>query len=237
MTSVYWLEQSQNDLPLCVRWLSDAERVQLARFRIPKRRSEWLLGRWTAKRAIAQTLNLDERFATLGAIELVPGTDGAPAVRIGNRPSLLGVSISHTDGRGLCTVASPGAAVGCDMEAVVEHSAAFVTDYFCADERKAFDHLPTTDDAMTVSLVWSAKESVLKLLHTGLRLDTRSVSIRLGECFDEKASPVWHPFRAAYENGAIFRGWWQHAENFVRTMAAFPPPAFPIQIRPDRPSD
>jgi len=58
MTDVYWLEQTEADVPAEDDWLSEREAVRLGRMRIPKRRADWRLGRWTAKRALAACLKL-----------------------------------------------------------------------------------------------------------------------------------------------------------------------------------
>ena len=50
---VYWLEQSEGDVPTTDDWLSPDEVVRLSTMRIAKRRSDWRLGRWTAKNALA----------------------------------------------------------------------------------------------------------------------------------------------------------------------------------------
>ena len=57
--NVYWLEQSDGDVPVGDGWLSAGERATLDRLRIPKRRADWRLGRWTAKCAAAAYLNLE----------------------------------------------------------------------------------------------------------------------------------------------------------------------------------
>jgi 4'-phosphopantetheinyl transferase len=55
---IYWLEQTEADLPAENQWLSAREMLRLARMRFAKRRTDWRLGRWTAKRALAASLNL-----------------------------------------------------------------------------------------------------------------------------------------------------------------------------------
>ena len=84
------------------------------------------------------------------------------------------------------------------------------------------------------ALLWSAKESVLKLLHAGLRLDTRSVSVRLTQPPEDdestEAAERWSAFRAFSVNGSMFRGWCQDTGTLVRTLVAFPPPMAPVRI-------
>ena len=53
MMEVYWLEQSDADVPADNGWLSANEAARLNAMRFPKRRDDWRLGRWTAKNALA----------------------------------------------------------------------------------------------------------------------------------------------------------------------------------------
>ena len=101
------------------------------------------------------------------------------------------------------------------------------------------------DRPLLVAILWSAKESALKALHTGLRLDTRSVAVRPVLQLQSRDENVraqnpaftlesayglnaWQPLQAVYEGGKIFDGWWQNAGDLMRTMVASPPPAPPI---------
>ena len=84
-----------------------------------------------------------------------------------------------------------------------------------------------------VTLVWSAKESMLKALRTGLRLDTRWVAV------DQPAAAGpgrWRPLTVRHPaTGRAAHGWWRHDAGRVLTMVATPPPAVPRRIQPDRP--
>ena len=48
---VYWLEQTEANVPEDNTWLSPREVAFADRLRFAKRRADWRLGRWTAKRA------------------------------------------------------------------------------------------------------------------------------------------------------------------------------------------
>ena len=61
-------------------------------------------------------------------------------------------------------------------------AAAFVADYFTPAEQALAHRAPSERDWQRVTnLIWSAKESALKVLRTGLRRDTRSVEVTLGD--------------------------------------------------------
>lgn len=232
MTRVYWSEQCLQDVPSHTRWLSAQEAMRADALRVAKRRSEWLLGRWTAKRAVALCLALEVTPPILSTIEITSGADGAPAMRINGSPASVGISISHRAGMSLCAVAPSGNALGCDLEAIEAHSLNFLADYFTTEEQGFVWQSNAVRRAEIVALLWSAKESVLKLIHTGLRLDTRTVSVTLPEAgCEHSGGGEWSVFHALFETGALFRGWWQSTGTTVRTVAAFPPvSSAPIQL-------
>ncbi|HXZ13486.1 MAG TPA: 4'-phosphopantetheinyl transferase superfamily protein [Candidatus Sulfotelmatobacter sp.] len=119
--------------------------------------------------------------------------------------------------------------MGCDLELIEPRSNGFVGDYFTAEERALLAGQPAADRPRLVALLWSAKESALKALHAGLRLDTRSVVVDpLETPFDPQE---WKPLIVRHSGEKVFHGWWQVAGDFVRTIAAAPPPARPILLQ------
>jgi 4'-phosphopantetheinyl transferase len=77
---------------------------------------------------------------------------------------------------------------------------------------------------LLANLVWSGKESALKVLRTGLRRDTRSVEVSL------PAAPKvdgWAPMRVRAIEGDLFPGWWHRFGAFLLTVAATEPFAPP----------
>lgn len=224
----YWLEQIESDLPPENAWLSASEAHSLSAFRIPKRRDDWRLGRWTAKRAIAAYLHLPASFPDLARIEIRPAPSGAPEVFLADTPAPVALSLSHSNGRAFCAVAPPGLELGCDLEQIEPHSDAFIADYFTTEEQQLVAQTCPEERPALLALFWSAKESTLKALHEGLRLDTRSVIVSPAE------GPVdvngWGPLQVLYTGERIFRGWWQRADSMMRTIVADPPPNSPMRL-------
>src|SRR6202043_2691519 len=66
--NIHWLEKTKADLPAENQWLNANETLRLNAMRIPKRRADWRLGRWTAKHAVAACLNLSTELSTLADI-------------------------------------------------------------------------------------------------------------------------------------------------------------------------
>ncbi len=234
---VYWLEQTAADLPSQENWLSSAENLLLNRMRFPRRRADWKLGRWTAKRAVTAYLHIPGGNADLAGVEITPAPSGAPEVWIANQLAPLTISISHRSGNAVCAVAPFAAALGFDLELIEPRSQSFIADYFTEEERAAIARALPRDRPLLVTLLWSAKESALKTLGMGLRLDTRSAVVNLA---DEPKLPQdhmdlgwdasWRPLQVCVANGRRFDGWWQSDNDFVRTVTAEPSPSLPIQI-------
>ena len=84
---VYWLEQSELDVPTADDWLSSNEVVRLNGMRVAKRRADWRLGRWTAKCALAIYLTLPDHPQSLQEIEVRPAPSGAPEAFVSNAES------------------------------------------------------------------------------------------------------------------------------------------------------
>jgi 4'-phosphopantetheinyl transferase len=213
---------SEAEVPAGDGWLSTSERETLAALRFPARRLDWRLGRWVAKRAVARLLGPVP-------VEVRAAADGAPEVLLAGRPAPVAISISHREGLGACLAAVAGHAGGCDLELVEPRSPALARDFFTASELALVDRAGPDGRDLAVALVWSAKESALKALREGLRLDTREVEVQVAVPLREAGSRMgwWHPLRVLH--GALaFDGWWRELPSgHVLTVVIDPPWAWP----------
>jgi 4'-phosphopantetheinyl transferase len=223
---VYWLEQNEADVPSENDWLSASEVLRLSSLRFVKRRADWRLGRWTAKNAVASYLHLSGQLKSLAEIEIRPASSGVPEVFYANNPAAVTISLSHRDGTAACAIAPAKVLLGCDLEIIEPHSDAFLTDYFTTEEQALV--VRSGDRNLLLALFWSAKESALKALGAGLRLDTRGVVVGPDDpSFD---SAGWHSLQIRYTGGRILQGWWQQTGRLVRTLVSNPalsPPILP----------
>jgi 4'-phosphopantetheinyl transferase len=246
---VYWVEQTEAYLPAGNEWLSASETAQLSTFRFAKRRNDWRLGRWTAKVALARYFQLPANPQVLSSIEIRAASSGAPEVFFQNKPAKAAISLSHRSGIAACAVASSTAVLGCDLEIIEPRSDAFLSDYFTAEEQSFVREAAGGDRSRLLALLWSAKESALKALRTGLRLDTRSVTVGTFEVLRREVQEArggagdqshlgstvesfddWRPLQVCTSEGKTFNGWWQHTRNLIRTVVANPPPEPPILL-------
>jgi 4'-phosphopantetheinyl transferase len=252
LTSMYWLTQKLVDVPENDDWLTHNEIICMNKLRFPKRRADWRLGRWTAKRAllnvvpapcgrlsefIGPILNnvpqaplykfLFNKVAGQGGgttneifslIEIRAAADGAPEAFVNDKLIPVTLSLSHRNEIGFCAINPFRLAVGCDVEKVEPRSANFVTDYFTVEEEKLVSQAPEQDRHWLATLIWSAKESALKALRQGLRLDTRSVIV----AFDKSGNNEdWNPLNVRYtETTRKLDGWWRIDGKFVQTIVA-----------------
>jgi 4'-phosphopantetheinyl transferase len=221
---VYWFEQTTADVPRKFDWLSPAESARLNGMRFPRRRSDWLLGRWTAKQALSLCLGPSH----LEEIEVLAAPSGAPEVRIAGKPAAVEISLSHRSGTAACAVARTHCALGCDLETVEPHSDAFVADFFTSEEQALVARAHAEHRLRLIAVLWSGKESVLKALRCGLRIDTREVVVTLHDTLAPDAA--WLPLEACYAGTQVFRGWWRCSDDLVRTLVAAPPPPPPAML-------
>jgi 4'-phosphopantetheinyl transferase len=213
------------DVPSDDGWLSPRERAWVDRMRFEKRRSEFRMGRWTAKNTIALFLDRPCSPESLPAIEIDRAPDGAPAPLVGGRPAPVSISMTDRADQAVCVVGPPGMGLGCDLELVEPRSEGFVADYLTASEQARVAHAPTSEERdLWANLIWCGKESALKVLRTGLRRDTRSVEVAFP---DESPVDGWSPMTVRATEGSEYPGWWRRYGAFLLTVAAtapFPPP-------------
>ncbi len=228
MPDVWWLSCGEHEPPDSDGWLSDRDRRRLGSMTYTKRHDEARLSRWTAQRAVALTLGIPDTTEGIGQVEVGNHPGGAPFAR---DPSGRDVSVSSTDRAGwaVTVVSTDSAAIGCDLELVEPRSQAFVRDYFTAAEQRTIEAMDSGLD-VGANLIWSAKESALKVLKTGLRRDTRTVEVELGV-----TESGWSPLVVTVDGERQLPGWWGRFGLFLLSVvneSAIPPPRSLIEPPP-----
>ena len=95
---------------------------------------------------------------------------GAPIARVPTEPAVH-VSISHREGSAVA-VAARGERVGLDLESIEPRSEAFAQDWFTEAERSALG-----GDDRRLTIAWSAKEAVQKVLGLGMAVSPREIEV------------------------------------------------------------
>jgi 4'-phosphopantetheinyl transferase len=220
MSVMLWYSAGMADVPADPRWMEPALADRLSRMRYTKRRDEAMLGRWTAKNTVARALDHPLDLDALARVTIVNAPDGAPEVTIDGSPAGLVIGMTDRGDWAVATVRMGTARVGCDLELVEPRSPAFVGDYFTPSEQRLWGGLGPSQRDLAANLIWSAKESALKVLRTGLRRDTRTVEVDLGAWKTDPAGD-WRPLVVHPAEGGVFPGWWvQHGEFVLTAVAA-----------------
>jgi 4'-phosphopantetheinyl transferase len=221
---VRWLACGEGELPPAATWLTDGERRRAEGMRFTKRRTEYLLRRWAGKRAVAAVLGHPTDTAGLARIEVANRPGGAPYVLVDGEPVGFDVSLTDRAGWAVCVVGADLSRLGCDLEIVEPRSEGFVADFLTHAEQEYVAAQADPDAA--ANLLWSAKESALKVLRTGLRRDTRSVEVAPGTA----VAGAWAPLTVRAAEGPEFDGWWRRDGRFLLTVASDRPVPEPEQL-------
>ena len=215
LPAVYWLSATGDEVPGDSLWLTGRERGKLEQLRFTKRRADWRLGRWTAKRAVCELWRRQGGKLEMGDVEIIAAEDGAPELHVRGAAADATVSISHCLHVGFAVLSPDGVAVGCDVEKIEPRSDLFISDYFADAEQAMVRGAADRDRPRIMNLIWSAKESTLKALRRGLERDTRGVEVRLASG-GRGAGDAWAPFSVVCaETRSEFYGWWKRDGDFL----------------------
>lgn len=218
---VSWLSVGLSDVPADDGWVDVQLAERLGRMTYAKRHSEARLGRWTAKVAIAMALGLALDPPTLRTVVVRNAPDGAPEAYLNDEPVDAVIAMTDRADWAVCAVVGGPMRVGCDLELVEPRSDAFVSDYLTTSEQEIVAR--SSQPTVASNAIWSAKESALKVLRTGLRRDTRTVEVSLVGPADFS----WQPLQVRDTTGPTFPGWWIRYGEFVLTCTteeSTPPP-------------
>ena len=215
MKNLRYTLQDYDQLPDRLDWLTPDELTRHEGFRFDKRRQDWLLGRWAAKQALLALHGLPQ--CDVGRFEILSASSGAPLARFDGKPYETGLSISHSNGRAFSVVSTETTELGCDIELVEPRSVAFVETFFTAAECKRVQRAAAEYRDMLVTMIWSAKESTLKVQRTGLRADTRSVEVI--EAGDEPGG-AWNRARTITADAREFDCLWRCDDRWILSVVA-----------------
>lgn len=223
-----WLADGEPHVPDGRDWLSAGELRRLAGFRFTKPHNEFLVRRWTSKRAVASALDLTDDDEQLRRVEISNRPSGAPFVLVDGEAAPVDVSLTDRAGWAVCLVGEPGSfrseTLGVDLEIVEPRSPGFLADFLTPTEQAVVARAAGADEAdadeadALANLHWSAKEAALKVLQLGLRVDTHRVHVTLD------AHPVWTGWNTLSVEALDqhFPGYWRRFGQFVLTVCFAP---------------
>ena len=152
------------NLPPADSILSLREQAFYQTLRFPKRRTEWLGGRFALKRLTARTLGVTD----LRRIEVLTQETGKPQLIVAGAATALAHSLTHSNGFAVAAVSTELKFIGIDLEKVEHRIDAWKHDFFQPEE------LVREDDEFMTAL-WTQKEALVKLLGVGLSLRSNEV--------------------------------------------------------------
>lgn len=213
---IYWYAQSSDDIPVSLDWLHFSEVQVLDGYHFEKKRKDWLLGRWTAKNAIKIFLSKEYPTLKLKDIEVRRAEDGAPEPLLYGNLLPVHISLSHSHNIGLCSISNENIIHGCDVEYIEPRSDAFISDYLTIQERNILARNTDKIKPLIANIIWSAKESTMKLLRTGLSIDTRKVDIY---AIANENLKMWNHIRITYKpEHQKYLGYWKTNKEYVYTI-------------------
>ena len=224
MSGLLVIAQSEAAVPAGDAWLAPAERRRAEGLAFAARRRDYRLGRWTAKRALAHFLGA----AQLSEIEVRGAAKTPPTAYLRGASAPCAISLSHRDGSALAAVAPAGTRLGCDLERDEPRSDEFVSHYFAPRERAWLESLAEPLRSRAAALAWSAKESAVKALGTGLDRDPRDLEVE----FVASVAPAsrWRRLSVAFAEEARLGGFWCQRGAWLLTVVADPSLAAPRWI-------
>ncbi|MGE5222610.1 MAG: 4'-phosphopantetheinyl transferase family protein [Omnitrophica WOR_2 bacterium] len=241
---IRWLVASSLALPVPQGLLHRSEQEQWQSLCHPKRRREWLLGRWAAKRLLQATFKESLGLAPpLNCLVIRNDSYGVPDAMLDlggvcwELP--VAISISHSGEYAVSASAwDSSGKIGVDLERIEPRAQGFIHAYFRDLEIHQVLEVPPGERDLAITTIWSAKESALKAAGLGLSVDTRSVTCRIDTpC---KGLQSWTPFAIDWNMSDRFergdgsqenqicvqaerfprlRGYWRVFESYVITLA------------------
>jgi len=176
---IFWMIQEKSNLPDKLDWLAPMELNQVAGFRFQKRRDDWLLGRWTAKKLILTCYSGQDSIDPKDIV-IQNEASGAPYALLQGTRMLGTISISHRGEYAAATFTeNPKWSLGIDLELIEEKTQGFLDDYFTTSEVQQIKALSSNEQALASSLLWSGREAMVKAHQIGLRLDTRVFELKI----------------------------------------------------------
>lgn len=219
-----WWAAGIDQVPSSDAWVDDVEAARFSTMRFAKRRSESKLARFTAKQTVARFLEQPLAPEDLRRVTVRNASDGAPYVSVDGHNGELEIAMTDRADWAVCAVATEAGRIGCDLELVETRSAAFVRDYFTAAEQERAAALG--DNSLAANLIWSAKESALKVLRTGLRRDTRTVEVTL----TDRSEAGWRELNVQVDQERTLPGWWIRYGDFVLSIVSEHPTGPPVSL-------
>jgi phosphopantetheinyl transferase (holo-ACP synthase) len=151
--------------------LSPLELEYLGKFPMPKKRIQWVSGRYAVKIALYKYKTARERFLDLSCIDVLNGIYSAPyLVQFPN----IRISITHS--YPYCIGVVSDFKIGIDLEKVMTLRSSLIKHYFNPNEIRNLSAQKGTEGYFTQAITyWTRKEAVSKMLGLGMKVDFKQI--------------------------------------------------------------
>ena len=173
--------------------LGESETAYFSTLRFARRQRSYLLGRYAAKTALSAALSEPD----LRAIEIERGVFEQPIVRY-DRNSGWGVTISHTEELAAALAYPAGHPMGIDLEQIDRRQHETILSQL-SEREIGWLSLHSAERFEFASAFWAAKESLSKVLRTGLMANIRVYDLAEFNVIDSRE---WEGF---FENFAQYK--------------------------------
>lgn len=151
--------------------LSPRELDRFEKFALPKKRLQWLAGRYAIKKTILKENQLPKNQSDLNRIDVLSLENSAPYLV--QFPDLQ-ISITHSFPYCIGIVSKH--AIGIDLEKLMKLSGSLINQYFHPNEIRSLTEKAGTEDYQIQTIIyWTRKEAVSKLLKLGLKMDFKQI--------------------------------------------------------------
>ena len=187
--------------------LGENEAAYFSTLRFARRQESYLLGRYAAKTALSSVLSEPD----LRAIEIERGVFEQPIVRCG-RNGGWEVTISHTKDLAVALAYPAGHPMGVDLEQIDPGQHATILSQL-SEREFGWLNLRSAERFQFASALWAAKESLSKVLRTGLMANIRVYDLAEFNLIDSKE------WEGLFENFAQYRARVWIGSNHVLSIA------------------
>lgn len=212
---IHWIMVKAGPTLATGQFLIETEIEDGKRYRHPGRHRQWLLGRAAAKfLLIRQTKVLNLEIYNPADVEILRNPDGWPQIRNRKAESLpVSLTISHSDELVFCALCShKNGSLGADLEIVAPKTESMLEDFYTQEERRRLNDLPKSQQNLAATLIWCAKEAVLKSKKTGLMENTKHIDVDISK-LKISHETNWAQVPTTIAGKLTIPVWWRYIEE------------------------
>ncbi len=165
------LPESEESVSELIPWLTEQERAQAARFKVPKPRRRFIAGRGMMRSTLSAYLGCSPEEVRLTVPE-----SGKPALQQGSGNLDLQFNLSHSGDR-IVLALGRDQAVGIDVERLAERrmQQEIAEKHYHPNELALLDAASEGEKPTVFCRCWTLKEAVIKAIGEGLRYPIRTL--------------------------------------------------------------